>query len=256
MMSAMNCKETRKLLDAYPDGELPPEMTGAVRAHLLQCPKCRAEWLLEKQLREDISAAAPEVPADLHERIMEAVREEQSGKTTVEIPAPRRSVRFGSRLRALVAMAAAFVLIGTVALTVALTITHRKQSVSDAQAPDSMPFFHESFSVKGNPNYNGLHPEEAPEMATAVTSGKTDDRKDGLTFTGLTLTKGQYAYRIELASDRVSYSADGLTFTGEYVWEGSTLRIGFIGEDGQIYESFWDREGNYLSGTFPWETTP
>ena len=256
MMSAMNCKETRKLLDAYPDGELSPEMTGAVRAHLLQCPECRAEWLLEKQLREDISTAAPEVPADLHERIMEAVRKEQSGKTTAEIPAQRRSVRFGSRLRALVAMAAAFVLVGTVALTVALTITHRKDSVSGAQASDSMPFFHESFSVKGTPNYNGLHPDEAPEMATAVTSGKTDDRKDGLTVTELTLTKGQYAYRIELASDRVSYSADGLTFTGEYVWEGNTLRLGFFGVGGQIYESFWDKEGNYLSGTFPWEAAP
>lgn len=249
MIPAMDCKEIKKLLDEYPDGELSPEESEAVRAHLLQCPECRAEWLLEKQLRDDISAAAPEVPADLHEHIMEAVRKEQSANET-RVP-NRRSSRFGNRLRAFVAMAATFVLIGTVALTATLTLTHRKNETSE-RFPESDLFFSESFSMKANPNYSGLHPDEVPEMTTTV-ANDTVGNKDGTAVTELTLTKEQHTYRIRLTSDQVLYSADGVTFTGEYVWQGNTLRLGFFGVGGQIYESFWDKEGNYLSGTLPWE---
>lgn len=253
MIPAMNCKEIKKLLDEYPDGELSPEESETVRAHLLQCPECRAEWLLEKQLRDDISAAAPEVPADLHEHIMEAVRKEQSVNQTTRVP-NRRSSRFGNRFRALVAIAATFVLIGTVALTATLTLTHRKNQASGS-FPESDLFFSESFSMKANPNYSGLHPDEAPEMTTSVTNG-TVGNKDEATVTELSLTKGQHVYRIVLApgaENQVLYTENGVTFTGDFVWQGSTLRLGFIGGDGQIYESFWDGEGTYLSGMLPWE---
>ena len=70
----MNIHENTALLDAFLDGETTPEETAAVRAHLADCPDCRAYVADAMTLR----AAFPteedaELPADFAKNVMAAV---------------------------------------------------------------------------------------------------------------------------------------------------------------------------------------
>ena len=108
----VSCDRVSELLDAYLDGTLTPEETQKVAAHLGNCPECRAAFLLEKQLREDIADAAPEVPASLHGRIMDAVNAEIS---------PKKSRRYHwGRIAGLAATFLCFSLIAVALLSVSM----------------------------------------------------------------------------------------------------------------------------------------
>ena len=70
----MNIHENTALLDAFLDGETTPEETAEVRAHLADCPDCRAYVADAMTLR----AAFPteedaELPADFAKNVMAAV---------------------------------------------------------------------------------------------------------------------------------------------------------------------------------------
>lgn len=85
----MKCEEYIELLSEYADGELSPEKTAQVEAHLAQCEKCRAyldQLCILKLEMEDMSEP---VPQELHSRIMQAVSAERN-KKVVRIPFYRR----------------------------------------------------------------------------------------------------------------------------------------------------------------------
>lgn len=66
-------------LSAYIDGELDGTEEARVRSHIEECPACREIYERLVLLSGKIKNACPEIPRDLHERIMSAVRNE-SGK--------------------------------------------------------------------------------------------------------------------------------------------------------------------------------
>lgn len=66
-------------LSAYIDGELDGIEEARVRSHIEECPECREMYERLIMLSGKIKNACPEIPRDLHERIMGAVRNE-SGK--------------------------------------------------------------------------------------------------------------------------------------------------------------------------------
>lgn len=64
------CASVLDLLDRYLDGELPTELTGAVAAHLNQCPKCRAEADLERAIKDSVARSCQEpAPPTLREAV-------------------------------------------------------------------------------------------------------------------------------------------------------------------------------------------
>lgn len=52
----MNCKENRKYLDAYVDGELEPSSMLEVESHLETCDGCRALVLVKRKMTAELSA--------------------------------------------------------------------------------------------------------------------------------------------------------------------------------------------------------
>jgi anti-sigma factor RsiW len=103
----MNCDQTRELLDAYVDGELPPAQATAVAEHLTTCAECSEayEQLLTtvRTLREGlVKYHAPDL---LRARVRSALREElEAPPVTAAAPKVRRGMRMPWR-----ALAAAIV---------------------------------------------------------------------------------------------------------------------------------------------------
>jgi hypothetical protein len=65
-MTAWTCRATRRVLDAYHDGELPVEQQVAVQTHLRQCASCAAERRALRDTSEALRlAAGARVPADV-----------------------------------------------------------------------------------------------------------------------------------------------------------------------------------------------
>ena len=103
----MNCAQVRELLNAYIDGELPPDEAMAVSEHLTTCTECARiyEELLAtvRTLREGlVKYRAPDL---LRARVRSALREEERPATPAPIAKVRRTVRVPWR-----ALAAAVVL--------------------------------------------------------------------------------------------------------------------------------------------------
>lgn len=71
----MDCLNTRELLNAYVDAELPPNLTEEVRRHLDLCPGCTSEVVALQQLAKRLDAL-PEirVPTTLARRTLKAFR--------------------------------------------------------------------------------------------------------------------------------------------------------------------------------------
>ena len=131
----VSCDRVSELLDAYLDGTLTPEETQKVTTHLDSCPECRAAFFLEKQLREDIADAAPEVPASLHGRILNAVGAEAS---------PKKSRRYHwGRIAGLAATFLCFSLIAVALLSMSMN------NRSGASKEDAYPSQEEHFSAGG-----------------------------------------------------------------------------------------------------------
>ena len=71
----MDCLNTREMLNAYLDAELPPDLTDQVCRHLDRCPECSRE-LTELQKIFNHLNAIPEIPtpAALARRTLKAFR--------------------------------------------------------------------------------------------------------------------------------------------------------------------------------------
>ena len=103
-------EEFYELTDAYVDGELDPETEGAYLKHIKECAVCRER--LDERL-ELLGRISPEKepPADLHGRIISAVRAD-----TAEVkkkPVGKKGFR---RFAAVAAIAAVFVLMTVIVL--------------------------------------------------------------------------------------------------------------------------------------------
>ena len=56
-MIRWSCRATRRLLEAYHDGELPMEARASIQNHLRQCPTCSAERHRLRQVGVELRAA-------------------------------------------------------------------------------------------------------------------------------------------------------------------------------------------------------
>ena len=111
----MNCKGTVEMLSAYLDRELAPVERDAVRAHLADCERCRAE---ERDLRTLkgllLGVRAPEPAEDFERRLMIGLREEASRPVRRRIELPRMRPTLVTQFGGLAAaFALAFVVIRT-----------------------------------------------------------------------------------------------------------------------------------------------
>lgn len=79
-----DCDRALELISAGLDGALTPEEKDWLEKHLEHCPACRALDADLASLHQLLPTLAPEPPAELKERIMDAVRAEK----TVPFPAP------------------------------------------------------------------------------------------------------------------------------------------------------------------------
>lgn len=79
-MSALTCRETRRLLAPYHDGELPLDQQVAVQSHLRGCPQCREE---RRRLRDlgmllrTVGTRAPDEPGRLEGHVFARLHAEQ-----------------------------------------------------------------------------------------------------------------------------------------------------------------------------------
>ena len=79
-----DCDRALELISAGLDGALTPEEKDWLEKHLEHCPACRALEAEFSTLHQLLPTLAPEPPAELKERIMDAVRAEK----TVPFPTP------------------------------------------------------------------------------------------------------------------------------------------------------------------------
>jgi len=116
----MDCRETRTLLTAFHDGELPAADRARVEEHLRGCPGCGA--LLADMARADAAAGVPDPGPGywdrFNARVMERVGREADGPGATVLRPKRGWVR--QQLRYLVPAAAAAVLVVVVVRHVAL----------------------------------------------------------------------------------------------------------------------------------------
>lgn len=96
-----------ELLGAYADGELPPETTSQIDAHLVGCARCRRDLAVHQAVRRRLGVEPPvAAPPALRERIAAAV-----AATPVAVPPPASRVAL-TTYRRLAAMLVALVTIG------------------------------------------------------------------------------------------------------------------------------------------------
>lgn len=80
------------LLGAYADGELPPETTSQIDAHLVGCVRCRRELAVHRAMRRRLGFEPPvAAPPALRERIVAAIAATPLPAPTAE-PTPRPSI--------------------------------------------------------------------------------------------------------------------------------------------------------------------
>lgn len=91
----MKCTQVLRRIEAYFDGELPPDERVGMEEHLRSCPSCSRELQLLRSLSSLVRGVeVPAVSAPLWEnyptRVLRRAREEGEKKS----PAPRREIRF------------------------------------------------------------------------------------------------------------------------------------------------------------------
>ena len=80
----MDCKRTRKRLNAYLDGELKPRRANAVREHLSTCPRCEAELDELRRLNEALGALpGMDAPLGFARRVRLAAESRSAGARLV-----------------------------------------------------------------------------------------------------------------------------------------------------------------------------
>lgn len=104
-----DCDRALELISAGLDGVLTPEEKDWLEKHLEHCPACRALDADLASLHQLLPTLAPEPPAELKERIMDAVRAEK----TVAFPDPaQKKPRLRWKAWVSVAAVAALVFLG------------------------------------------------------------------------------------------------------------------------------------------------
>lgn len=75
-MSGIECERLLAELDRYLDGELPPEASRQVEAHMGECGSCFGREEFVRGLRDLIrrKCAAPPMPDDMADRVLGAIR--------------------------------------------------------------------------------------------------------------------------------------------------------------------------------------
>ena len=100
-----DCDRALELISAGLDGALTPEENDWLEKHLEHCPACRALDADLASLHQLLPTLAPEPPAELKERIMDAVRAEKT------VPFPAREQKKPRRWKAWVSVAAVAALV-------------------------------------------------------------------------------------------------------------------------------------------------
>lgn len=103
-----DCDRALELISAGLDGVLTPEEKDWLEKHLEHCPACRALDADLASLHQLLPTLAPEPPAELKERVMDAVRAEK----TVPFPAPGQKKTRRWKAWVSVAAVAALVFLG------------------------------------------------------------------------------------------------------------------------------------------------
>jgi anti-sigma factor (TIGR02949 family) len=106
----MSCADYNEPLNALLDGELPPDQTAALTAHLAACPACTRTLAELAQLRAGLAEALPEeAPPQLQARI-EALLLAEGAEIIQLTPKPRRWLPNRPGWAAATALAAALML--------------------------------------------------------------------------------------------------------------------------------------------------
>ena len=100
-----DCDRALELISAGLDGVLTPEEKDWLEKHLEHCPACRALDADLASLHQLLPTLAPEPPAELKERIMDAVRAEKT------VPFPAQGQKKPRRWKAWVSVAAVAALV-------------------------------------------------------------------------------------------------------------------------------------------------
>lgn len=109
------------LLGGYADGELPPETTSQIDAHLVGCVRCRRDVAVHRAMRRRLGFEPPvAAPPALRERIAAAI-----AATPVPVPAPARP-RWATLLR--LPWVATSIIAGAVAVAVGSTVLVRHEA--------------------------------------------------------------------------------------------------------------------------------
>jgi hypothetical protein len=111
----MDCRETREMLSAYHDGELPDADRAKVETHLRACRDCAA--VLDSLVRIDEAAEVPDPGPryweNFNRRLDERIEREEAPRKTAAVPQQRRGW-MRQQLRYLIPAAAAAVLVVTI----------------------------------------------------------------------------------------------------------------------------------------------
>ena len=131
-----DCDRALELISAGLDGALTPEEKDWLEKHLEHCPACRALDADLASLHQLLPTLAPEPPAELKERIMDAVRAEK----TVPFPAPGQKKPRRWKAWVSVAAVAALVFLGGRAALPALNSGGTSMpATADAPAGTELP---------------------------------------------------------------------------------------------------------------------
>ena len=80
-MSAMEHQSAKELFSDYLDGELSPEQTREVKAHLDECATCRAELEALERTLQSLSGLRPlPPPPDFGRKVQQRIRRRSSGR--------------------------------------------------------------------------------------------------------------------------------------------------------------------------------
>lgn len=131
-----DCDRALELISAGLDGALTPEEKDWLEKHLEHCPACRALDADLASLHQLLPTLAPEPPAELKERIMDAVRAEKT------VPFPAREQKKPRRWKAWVSVAAVAALVflgGRAALPALNSGGASMPATADAPAGTELP---------------------------------------------------------------------------------------------------------------------
>ena len=131
-----DCDRALELISAGLDGALTPEEKDWLEKHLEHCPACRALDADLASLHQLLPTLAPEPPAELKERIMDAVRAEKA------VPFPAQGQKKPRRWKAWVSVAAVAALVflgGRAALPALNSGGASMPATADAPAGTELP---------------------------------------------------------------------------------------------------------------------